>query len=133
MGIVSVAVAPSAAIGGGSDDLGHLIASGGGDCGRQSRAGEVVLPVIAANPAICRIGALRANGTIPAGANRRPVAEEQYCRTAGASRGVVPEGCATGRRARQDSEYDHGTTAGRAAIGPVRRDVILDLFGRRSL
>ena len=130
MGIVLVAVAPSAAIGGGSDDLGHLIASGGGDCGRQSRAGEVVLPVIAANPAICRIGALRANGTIPAGANRRPVAEEQYCRMAGASRGVVPEGCATGR---QDSEYDHGTAAGRAAIGPVRRDVILDLFGRRSL
>ena len=60
-----VRVPPSAEAG---DDLGHLIASGGGDCGRQRRAGEVVLPVIAANPAICRIGALTANGTVPAGA-----------------------------------------------------------------
>ena len=50
-----------------------------------------------------------------------------------ASRGVIPEGCATGRRARQDTEHDHGTTAGRAAIGPVRRDGILDLFGGRFL
>ena len=50
------------------DDVGRLIASRGGDCGRQSRAGEVVLPVIAANPATCRIGALTANATVPAGA-----------------------------------------------------------------
>ena len=32
------------------------------------RAGEVVLPVIAANPATCRIGALTANATVPASA-----------------------------------------------------------------
>jgi len=49
------------------DDLGRLMASGGGDCGRQIHAGEVVLPVIAANPAICRIEALMASGTVPAG------------------------------------------------------------------
>src|SRR5437868_14501529 len=50
------------------DDLGRLMASGGGDCGRQIRVGEVVLPVIAANPMTCRIGALTANGMISAGA-----------------------------------------------------------------
>src|SRR5258708_23907786 len=50
---------------------------------------------------------------------------------AGASRGVIPEGCATGRRARQDTEHDHGATADRASIGPVRCDGILDLFGGR--
>jgi len=44
-------VPPSAEAG---DDLGRLIASGGGDCRRQSRAGEVVVPVIAADPATCR-------------------------------------------------------------------------------
>src|SRR6202162_4305764 len=60
-----VRVPPSAEAG---DDLGHLIASGGGDCGRQRRAGKVVLPVISANPATCRIGALTANATVPAGA-----------------------------------------------------------------
>ena len=60
-----VRVRPSAEAG---DDLGRLMASGGGDCGRRSRAGEVVLPVIAANPATCRIEALTANGTVPAGA-----------------------------------------------------------------
>src|SRR5207237_6996173 len=56
---------PSAEAG---DDLGRLMASGGGECGRQIRVGEVVLPVIAANPVTCRIGALTANGMVPAGA-----------------------------------------------------------------
>ena len=133
MGIVSAkrrARSPSA----GSDvGLGRLIANGGGDCGRRSRAAIVVLITIAANPAPCRIGALTANGTVPGGRNRRPVAEERCCRMAGASRGVIPEGSATGRRARQDSEHDHGTTTGRAAVGPVRWDGILDLFGGRLL
>ena len=50
------------------DDLGSLISSGGGGYGRQSRAGEVALPVIAANSATCRIGALTTNGMVPAGA-----------------------------------------------------------------
>src|SRR5437899_7109374 len=59
-----VRVLPSAEAG---DDLGHLMASGGGDCGRQIRAAEVV-PVLASNPATCGIGALTANGTVPAGA-----------------------------------------------------------------
>ena len=45
---------------------------------------------------------------------------------AGASRGVIPEGCAAGSRARQDTEHDHGATAARA-----RRDGIADLFGGR--
>lgn len=69
----------------------------------------------------------------PCGRNRRPVAEEQCCRMAGASRGVIPEGCAIGRRACQDTEHDHGAAAGWAAIGPARRDGILDLFGGRFL
>src|SRR5229473_4867524 len=69
----------------------------------------------------------------PRGRNRRPVSEERCCGMAGASRGVIPEGCATGRRARQDTEHDHGATAGRASIGPMRRDGILDLFGGRFL
>ena len=56
---------PSAEAG---DDLGRLIAIGGGDCGRRNRTGEVVLPVIAADPATCRIEALTANGMVPAGA-----------------------------------------------------------------
>jgi hypothetical protein len=49
-------------------DLGRLMASSGGNYRRQIRAGEVVLPVIAANPATSRIGALTVNGTVPAGA-----------------------------------------------------------------
>jgi hypothetical protein len=49
-------------------DLGHRIASGRGDCGRQRRAWEMVLLVIAADPTTCRIGALTANATVPAGA-----------------------------------------------------------------
>src|SRR5260370_34620378 len=57
---------PSAEAG---DDLGHRMASGEGDCGRQIRAAEVV-PVLASDPAACRIGALTANGTVPAGAIR---------------------------------------------------------------
>jgi len=40
---------------------------------------------------------------------------------------------ATGGRARQDSEHDHGATAGRASIGRVRWDGILDRFGGRFL
>src|SRR5215216_2186286 len=55
---------PSAEAG---DDLGRLMASGEGDCGRQIRAAEVA-PVLASNPATCGIGALTANGTVPAGA-----------------------------------------------------------------
>src|SRR5258708_22833709 len=67
MGIVSVAVVrepPSAETG---DDLDRLMASGEGDCGRQIRGAEIV-PVLASNLATCRIGALTANGTVPAGA-----------------------------------------------------------------
>jgi hypothetical protein len=58
-------VSPSAEAG---DDLGRLIAGSGVDCRRQSHAGEVVVPVIAANPATCRIGALTAQAMVPAGA-----------------------------------------------------------------
>jgi len=50
------------------DDLGRLIASGGGDCGRRIRAAAVVVPTIAANPAARLIGALMVNALIPAGA-----------------------------------------------------------------
>src|SRR6266851_1211073 len=89
--------------------------------------------VIAANPATCQKGALTANGTVPAGAIGVRWAEKQSAGWASASRGIIPEGCATGRRARQDTEHDHGATAGRAAIGPMRRDGILDLFGGRFL
>ena len=56
---------PSPVLGG---NLGRLMGSGGGDCGRQSRAATVVLIAVAANPATCRIGALTTNGTVPAGA-----------------------------------------------------------------
>src|SRR4051812_15136014 len=44
------------------------MASGGGDCGRQIRARQAVLPVIAANPASWRIGGLPAGSMISAGA-----------------------------------------------------------------
>src|SRR5271170_1913566 len=59
--------------------------------------------------------------------------EERCYRLAGASRGVVPERRAKRRRRWQDAEPDHGTATARAAIGPVRGDGILDLFGGRSL
>lgn len=69
----------------------------------------------------------------PCGRHRRPVVEEQCCRMAGASRGVIPEGCTTGCRAHHDSEHNHDPTAGRAALGPMRGDGILELFGGRCL
>src|SRR5712692_5659628 len=132
MGIVSVAVGPSAAVGGGGgrsrppdgELRGRLRATeprwGGGAAGDCDQSGDL--------PERGFDGEL--NG--PCGRNRRPVVEEQCCRMASASRGIIPEGCATGRRARQDTEHDHGATAGRATIGPMRRDV-LDLFGGRFL
>src|SRR6185312_5009288 len=49
------------------DDLGRLMASGGGDCGGRIRGAEAV-PVLAYNPATYGIGALTTNATVPAGA-----------------------------------------------------------------
>lgn len=45
---------------------------------------------------------------------------------AGASRAVIPEGCAAGGRARQDTEHDHDATTARAG-----RAGIAGLFGGR--